>query len=274
MRKKIFDFLKSILSLSVSIIIATVFCTNTEVVLGNLGSLKVQIELADNARLNNEYSESIKWYNKVAKKDSNYAPYAHLAIAEIYSLELENKNYERALEEYKYAVYQSTDIQIFNSAICFVIQQIELTRENPNFAIDFFNEQNIIFVVDIMNRMNAVDPNRFSSLPISFPVNAEDVKTIFSFETQYEVLQYKWEYVSTITSDQSNLSYTNDTEKVMLVDSWEELVDSTCFSTIRIYEYYRYKKVQYDSYKINSLDAVQRVLDTQKPIFLKQLHFD
>lgn len=274
MRKKIFDFLKSILSLSVSIIIATVFCTNTEVVLGNLGSLKGQIELADNARLNNEYSESIKWYNKVAKKDSNYAPYAHLAIAEIYSLELENKNYERALEEYRYAVYQSTDIQILNSAICFVIQQIELTRENPSFAVDLLNEQNINFIVDIMNKMNEVEPNRFSSLPISFPVNAEDVKTIFSSETQYEILQYKWEYVSTITSDQSNLSYTNDAEKVMLVDSWEEWADSTCFSTIRIYKYYRYKKVQYNSYEINSLTAIQRLLDTQKPIFLKQLHFD
>lgn len=53
---------------------------------------------------------------------------------------------------------------------------------------------------------------------------------------------YKWTYVSTLTSDQSNLAFTNDTEKLVLVDSWEELTCDTCFTTVRIYKYYRYKK--------------------------------
>lgn len=54
---------------------------------------------------------------------------------------------------------------------------------------------------------------------------------------------YKWTYVSTLTSDQSNLAFTNDTEKLVLVDSWEELTcKKTCFTTGKIYKYYRYKK--------------------------------
>lgn len=53
---------------------------------------------------------------------------------------------------------------------------------------------------------------------------------------------YKWTYVSTLTSDQSNLAFTNDTEKLVLVDSWEELTCKTCFTTVNIYKYYRYKK--------------------------------
>ena len=30
-------------------------------------------------------------------------------------------------------------------------------------------------------------------------------------------------------------------KKLILVDSWEELMCDTCFTTVRIYKYYRYK---------------------------------
>ncbi len=53
---------------------------------------------------------------------------------------------------------------------------------------------------------------------------------------------YKWTYVSTLTSPQSNLAFVNDNEKLVYVDSWEELTCSTCFTTVKIYKYYRYKK--------------------------------
>ena len=53
---------------------------------------------------------------------------------------------------------------------------------------------------------------------------------------------YKWKYVSTLISDRSNLAFANDNEKLVLVDSWEELTCSTCFTTVRVYKYFRYKK--------------------------------
>lgn len=53
---------------------------------------------------------------------------------------------------------------------------------------------------------------------------------------------YNWKYVSTLTSSKSNLAFANDSEKLVLVDSWEELTCSTCFTTVRVYKYFRYKK--------------------------------
>lgn len=53
---------------------------------------------------------------------------------------------------------------------------------------------------------------------------------------------YKWTYQSTLISDKSNLAFTNDNEKLVLVDSWEELACDTCFTTVTVYQYWRYKK--------------------------------
>ena len=53
---------------------------------------------------------------------------------------------------------------------------------------------------------------------------------------------YKWTYQSTLISDKSNLAFTNDNEKLVLVDSWEELTCDTCFTTVTVYQYWRYKK--------------------------------
>ena len=54
---------------------------------------------------------------------------------------------------------------------------------------------------------------------------------------------YKWTYVSTVTSNRSNLAFTNENEKLVLVDSWEELTCETCFTKVKVYKYFRYKKV-------------------------------
>ena len=51
----------------------------------------------------------------------------------------------------------------------------------------------------------------------------------------------QWVYVSTLTSLKSNLAFSNDSEKLVLVDSWSELMCDTCFTTVTIYKYYRYK---------------------------------
>jgi len=76
-------------------------------------------------------------------------------------------------------------------------------------------------------------------------------KTYANYVTQnsYDVISatkyvsaYKWTYVSTLTSLNSGLAFTSDTEKLVLVDSWEELTCTTCFTTQRVYKYYRYKK--------------------------------
>ncbi len=54
---------------------------------------------------------------------------------------------------------------------------------------------------------------------------------------------YKWSYVSTLTSREAGLQFENDNEKLMLVDTWQELTCDTCATTVTVYRYYRYKKV-------------------------------
>ena len=53
---------------------------------------------------------------------------------------------------------------------------------------------------------------------------------------------YKWSYVSTRTSHNGNEAFVGDNEKLVLVDHWQELACSTCFTTVDVYKYYRYKK--------------------------------
>ena len=64
---------------------------------------------------------------------------------------------------------------------------------------------------------------------------------------------YKWTYVSTRTSYNGNEAFSNDNEKLVLVDQWQELTCSNCFTTVTVYKYYRYKK-EYTNFKY-SCDA-------------------
>lgn len=275
MKKHILKFTQQTISLIISTIISALFCLNVNIFFANLGILKVQIELADEARISNSYNESIKWYSEISKRDNDYAPYAHLALAEIYSIELANKNYDKAFEEYKFAITKSSDIKILNSAMIFILQQITLKENDPSsIAIDFTKDDNINFIVDVMNKINETEPNTFSTLPITFPVAKEDIVNIFFKVKRFNVIEYKWEYTSTITSYQSNLAYTNDSEKVLLADWWEESTDDLSFSLVKIYKYYKYKKVEAGSYEISSTEAIRKVLKPQEQVFLKQLSFE
>ncbi len=64
-----------------------------------------------------------------------------------------------------------------------------------------------------------------------------DIKTADLLETGY-----KWEYSSTITSNDPGKGKITDTEKIILVNSWTELACDTCSTTQVVYEYWKYVK--------------------------------
>lgn len=275
MKEETKNFVKHLLSLIISTIISALFCLNADVFFGNLGHLETQIQLADEARLTNEYSESIKWYSDIAEKDTVYAPYAHLALAEIYSLELRNKHYDEALEEYRYAIEGNENSEILNSAMNFILQQITLSKNAPgSLYVDVLSDSNIDFVIAVMNGLNECDPTIFESLSIEFPVDKNDVQEILSSEKTYTIAHYKWEYVSTITSCDNGLAYTDESNKVVLVESWTETTDPYSFTLVSIYKYYRYQKIQTGSYTIGSIELIQQRLDKQAPVLLQELYFE
>lgn len=273
--KRILNLIKNILTNFISIAISFLLCLNAGVALGNLGFEKAQIKLADEARINNEYEASVKWYNKVASHDDQYSAYAHLAIAEIYSLEIANKEYEIAFQEYQKALNKSNDYLVLNSCMHFIIQQvkIEMSAEEPQSKnINILDGDHISFVVEVVNKMNETEPDKFSNLDISFPLDKNDVENIFLNNQMIEKTINKWEFDSTLVSEHAGLEYVNKKEKLIAVDSWQELVSKHCASVNTYYRYDRYKLKQ-ETVNISGIKAFEDALEPQDRIYLRQLAF-
>ena len=75
---------------------------------------------------------------------------------------------------------------------------------------------------------------------------------------------YKWTYVSTRYSNNGAEAFENDNEKLVLVDTYQELTCDTCFTTVTVYKYFRYRK-EYTKFTY-SCDAYQgyTLYDTNK----------
>lgn len=254
-KRRILSFVKKVLEWTTSIILSVLFCTNSQIVFGNMGFVGPLVALADTSRSDNEYAESLKWYKKLADKNNEYSPYAFVAIGEIRSRELENKDFDKAFEAFAKAVSLSEDIKVLNSALRFVIEQIDLYNEelqeygNSKTAIDMLSDEltfdegryNIDFVVDLFNKIYKVNSKQFVLLNVEFPVNRKSLKSFLAKDT-ISISYEKWEYVSTRYSYNGSESFTNDEEKLLLVDSWQELIEPDSFSTTTVYKYYRYSK--------------------------------
>lgn len=273
--KRILNLIKTILTNFISIAISFLLCLNAGVALGNLGFEKAQIKLADEARINNEYEVSVKWYNKVASHDDQYSAYAHLAIAEIYSLEIANKEYEIAFQEYQKALNKSNDYLVLNSCMHFIIQQvkIEMSAEEPQSKnINILDGDHISFVVEVVNKMNETEPDKFSNLDISFPLNESDVKNIFLNNQMITRTTREFQYVETVVSKESGLAYSGDDRKLVYIDSWAEPISSTSSSYNVFYKYYKYKAVATKT-KMSAISAFDEILEPQDRIYLSQLAF-
>lgn len=274
-KKRILNSIGTILLNFVSIALSFLLCSNAYIALGNLGFEKSQIKLADEARINNEYNDSVKWYNKVASHDDQYSPYAHLAIAEIYSLEIANKEYEIAFQEYQKALNRSNDYLVLNSCMHFIIQQVkmEMSAEEPQSKnINILDDNHISFVVEVVNKINETDQSKFSNLDIHFPLDKNDVKDIFLNNQLITKTTHELQYVETIVSKESGLYYSGNDEKLVYVDSWAEPISSTSSCYNVFYKYYKYKAVETKT-KISAICAFEEILYPQDRIYLSQLAF-
>ena len=60
--------------------------------------------------------------------------------------------------------------------------------------------------------------------------------------TATKYVTYGWKYDYTKIDTSSGLAYSNANEKLVFVDSWDELTCATCFTTVTKYKYYHYTK--------------------------------
>lgn len=105
-------------------------------------------------------------------------------------------------------------------------------------------------VAKTLKSVQTITANKTTTYDVKAAIGTE--KTIYadySIVQNYDIITaakyasaYKWTYVSTRTSYNGGEAFANDNEKLVLVDSWQELTCETCFTTVTIYKYYRYKK--------------------------------
>ena len=70
----------------------------------------------------------------------------------------------------------------------------------------------------------------------------------FDVITATKIATTKWAYDYTLVSSKGGLAYTNDTEKLVRVEAWQEPTCSTCFTYVDRYKYYHYSKSTTYSY--------------------------
>jgi hypothetical protein len=246
-----------------------VMCTSYTTVFAHLGWEYSKVKLADEARLNNDYDTSFRWYKSISEKSDEY-PYACLALGEMYSSEVGNKRYQEAFCYFEEAESNSDDLRILNSCMNFAVQQIKLLYDNPDTCeFNILDNEHIGFIVDVMNKINDLS-DVFSCLDINFPVTDDSIKEIFDIEYTLKQTSFYWEYDYTKISEKSNLAYEYTNEKLSFVSSFEELVDTTSFTTVKKYKYYHYQKHQ-SVETLLTIDAIEQIFPKQEILYLNDL---
>lgn len=267
-KKSIWDKIVDIVTI-ISLIFAMFFCTTYKQVIAGFGSIKLQISLADEARQNCDVSTALKYYKKIVDGDTKYAPYAALACAEIYS---ENEIYDNSFDYFKIAM-NSQEKMIIDSCMNYLLQQSELikTGKDKRAHMDLFSNEKLPVITDFLNNVNGWYPQVFENTGLEFPLSSEDVENCFLKETMVVSTKKKWEYVSTRYSNNGSEAFVEEDSKLVLVDSYQELVDSTSFSTETVYKYYRYKSVVISETPVMLVDVISENAPKSGPIYLGNL---
>lgn len=102
----------------------------------------------------------------------------------------------------------------------------------------------------VVTSIQNVTADKKTSYDVKGAVGTEKI-TYASYSTvqNYDVITatkyataYKWSYDYTLTSFNGAESYVKDSEKLELVDSWQEIVCDSCYATRTVYKYYHYVK--------------------------------
>lgn len=264
---------KILLNIIVSTIISTcisllIHFDSLDSNLADLGVTKAQIIVADTARKNHNTPRALELYDKIKTKNNEYSFYAALIAGQIH--EKEYGDYTQAWNNYKFAI-GSDDIVILKECLRFAVDQNHMRYNNfSDNLINMEEKDNITILTDLFNKIYSIDPSISDLLNIQFPIDSEQTKKLLSPDMRWTRATGEWKYVSTITSRSSTKAYTTAKEKVILIDSWEELTDSVSFTTIRIYKYYKYqKKETSETYDLR--DTLFPYVELEDSIYLSEI---
>ncbi|MBQ9531439.1 MAG: hypothetical protein IJR70_05155 [Eubacterium sp.] len=265
----------------ISIAIAVVLCVNASTYLGYFNIGNARIKLADEARISNNYTESIEWYNKIVNSHrpsfQKYKPYANLALAEIYGFELENKNYERALDNYvKVTQYDESkqDVRIYYSVLRFVVEQIQLSKSKAYFEqFDVNSESFVDLTTDALNQISNLSPDSLLDYDVEFPLSKEKTKQLLASETKIKKTIREWKFVDTETTTDISLGGYKGNEKLELVDTWQEPMNSYSVSMVTYYKFNRYRIQTYQK-DVSAVSVLEELSENAETIYPSYLKFD
>lgn len=242
----------AIIGLLCNVLTLAVVINSSDKTLADIGFPSSQLKMAEEYKANHDYSNALDMYKKVLSKDDENKYYAAYNIGRIYSEYLSEKDYQKAWEYYTITT-SSDDINILKWCLSFVMEQYKLyVNESNNNAINVLDDlntndekekSNIQIVKDLLNRVNEVDSDFANALSSDFPLTTEkQVSNLFN--SIWETSTNYWEYVSTRYSNNGSEAFVNKDEKLVLVDTYQELVKENSFSTVTVYKYFRYKIVE------------------------------
>lgn len=260
----------------ISIVLTLVLFNNYDMLFANLGNEKMQISIADNARINCDYSTALSYYEKIMKQEDEYSSYAALARLEIYdAMSDSEKHYNEIIECFSIAI-KSNDISVLKSCLTFVIEQSEIFFSSNNKMSELFKDENIALVKDLLNHINEIDKSVLDGLGLEFPVSENNVRWLFVEQGKVNFYYYHWEYVSTIVSEDPSLAILGENERIEYVGTWQEPESENVYSAAMItyYKYYQYTKIIDEEKEEIAFDVLKNNDYDTAPIYLSQLNFD
>lgn len=252
--------LSIIIPIIISFITSAIFSPNYLGLFAHFGIEKFQIEYADQCRTNYDITNALVYYGIIGERDSKYAPYANLACAQIHN---EQQQYKKALEFYQKAVV-SNDIRILSSCMNFVINQMNYST-NKKDSLNLFEDENIQFVVELMNKINELSPDTFKDYKIDFPIDESFVNEYLNPDSKITINRTYWKYDYTLVDTDGSLAHVKDNERLDYVTSWDESLNSTSFDTVTKYKYYHYV-LETENKDVSTLNAIQDSLSEYQTI--------
>lgn len=244
------------LSVIIGILATSIINFEFPELLAGIGIQSAKIQVINESRKNGNFEKSIKLCKQMTRNKEK-APYAYAAMGEMYAFEMENHSYKTAYDCFNNAIINCSDFNIFNSCMLFIIQQSKLVKDNRN-DINIFDSEHIGFVTDVLNGLVVTNSSMSDLLTTKYPFSKKDVQELF-FGDGLRILETTWKYVSTLTTDEMGLSFTNKKEKLVLIDTWSEAVSPTCATIKFYYKYYRYKGISKET--LITLDDILKNLN-------------
>lgn len=232
------------------------------------GDFESQMFLGQNYYDVGRYEESYYWFSRAAFQEEENVDIAWAALGFILGSGKINDSANLISNREKTKLY-------YDKAITFAQPENEkqitinyllflLSNEKPKVEYDENGEQlstnsddfireNIDLIKSLLNKLYDLDCQISEYIEfLGFPIN--DSEYLYQYIVNKRIMLKRWEYDYTKYDYNGSLSFTKDNEKLMLVDSWSEIIDNG-FSTVMVYKYYHYNSTQQEI-TVNGLENV------------------